>query len=178
MGKCLMHYYLKQKIQDMWKLNENLSLIDLGEDYYTVKFVEENMVKVLQNGPWFINDFFLSVQKWVPNFMAKKAQQSYNAVWIKLPQLPTEFYDGLILSKIGNSIRKILKVDASTSATQKRRYARLCVELPLEQPVQTHVLVGPHKQALLYEGENIHCKACGRLGNTCHNCPYSSQPIQ
>ncbi|XP_070035165.1 uncharacterized protein [Nicotiana tomentosiformis] len=160
----------------MWKPNENLYL---GEDYYTVKFAEEeNMVKVLQNGPWFINGFFLSVQKWVPIFVTKKAQQSYNAVRVKLPQLPTEFYDGLILSKIGNNIGKLLKVDASTSATQRGRYTILCVELPLEQPVQTHVLVGPHKQDLLYERENSHCKACRRLGHTCYNCSYSSQPIQ
>lgn len=136
------------------------------------------MIKVLQNGPCFINDFFLSVQKWVPNLVAKKAQQSYNVVQVKLPQLPIEFYDGIILAKIGNSIGELLKVDACTSATLRERYSRLYVNLPLEQPVQTHVLVGPHKQAILYEGKIILCKTCGRLGNTCHNCPYSSQPIQ
>ncbi|XP_070042758.1 uncharacterized protein [Nicotiana tomentosiformis] len=179
MGKRLMHHYLKQKVQDLWKHNENFSLIDVEEDYYTVKFAkEENMIKVLQNGPCFINGFFLSVQKWVPNFVAKKAQQSYTAIWVRLPQLPTEFYDKIILTRIGNSIGKLLKVDVCTSATLRGRYARLCLKLPLEQPVQNHILVGHHKQAILYEGENILCKACGRIGHTCHNCSYSNQPIK
>lgn len=64
MGKRLVHHYLKKKIQDLWRPTENLSLIDLGEDYYIVKFAkEENLSKVLQNGPWFINGFSFSVQK-------------------------------------------------------------------------------------------------------------------
>lgn len=58
MEKRLMHHYLKQKIQDLWKLNIFFLLIDLGDDYYTVKFAkEENMIKVFQNGPWFINGY-------------------------------------------------------------------------------------------------------------------------
>ncbi|XP_019251301.1 PREDICTED: uncharacterized protein LOC109230234 [Nicotiana attenuata] len=142
-SKRLVHHYLKKKLQDLWKINENLPLIDLGEDYYTVKLAkEENMIKILHNGPWFVNGFFLSTQKWVPNFVAKKACQSFTAIWVRLPQLPTEFYDGIILSRIGNSIGKLLKVDACTSATLRGRYARLCVELPLDQPVQNFILIG------------------------------------
>lgn len=103
------------------------------------------MLKVLQNGPWFINGFFLSVQKWIPNFMVKQARRCYSAVWVRLSQLPTEFYDGIIIMKIDNAIGKLLKVDACTLATLRERYTRLCVEIPSEQPVPTQVLVGLHK---------------------------------
>lgn len=77
------------------------------------------------------------------------------AVWVRLPQLPTEFYDEIILQKIGNSIGKLLKVDACTSATLRGRYARLCVELPLENPVQPCILIGSHPQQLSYEGKRF-----------------------
>ncbi|XP_019265915.1 PREDICTED: uncharacterized protein LOC109243437 [Nicotiana attenuata] len=138
MGKRLVHHYFKKKIQDLWKINENFPLINFGENYYTIKLAkEESMTKILHNGPWFINGFFLSVQKWVPNFVAKEAHQSYTAVWVRLPQLPTEFYDGIILTRIGNCIGKLLKVDARTSTTLRGRYARLYVELPLEQQCKT-----------------------------------------
>ncbi|XP_019238685.1 PREDICTED: uncharacterized protein LOC109218756 [Nicotiana attenuata] len=111
------------------------------------------MAKILHNGPWFINGHFLSVQQWIPNFVATKACQNHTAVWIRLPQLPTKFYDGIILTKIGNYIGKLLKVDACTSATLRGRYARLCVELPLNKPVQTSILIGQHVQPIPYEGE-------------------------
>ncbi|XP_070025428.1 uncharacterized protein [Nicotiana sylvestris] len=145
-GKRVLHHYLKVKIQNLWRPTENFSLIDLGEDYYTVKFnKEENSRKTLQNGPWFINGFFLSVPKWTPNFVATKATQSYTDIWIRFPQLPIEFYDGVILAKIGNAIGKLLKIDACTSFTIRGRYARLCVQIPLEQTVQSYIKIGSHK---------------------------------
>lgn len=61
-----------------------------GADYFIVKFnKEENMSKTLSNGPWFINDFHLSVQKWEPQFVASEAKQLKSAVWVRLFQLPT-----------------------------------------------------------------------------------------
>lgn len=75
MGKRILHLYLKRKIQELWKPTENFALMDLGADYFIVKFnKEENMSKTLKNGPWFINGFFLSVQKWEPQFVASEAK--------------------------------------------------------------------------------------------------------
>ncbi|XP_075110427.1 uncharacterized protein LOC142181308 [Nicotiana tabacum] len=177
MGKRIVHHYLKRKTQELWKVDENYPLIDLGEDYYTVKLMkEESMIMILHNGPWFIKGYFLSVQKWVPNFVATKASQNYTSVWIRLPQLPTEFYDGIILTKIGNCIGKLLKVDACTSVTLRGGYARLCVELSLDQPIQTFIMIGHHKQRIHYEGEGFLCKACGRLGYSNQSCPHRTFP--
>ncbi|XP_075080585.1 uncharacterized protein LOC142166070 [Nicotiana tabacum] len=171
-GKRLVHHYLKRKTQELWKVDENYPLIYLGEDYCTIKLTKkESMTRILHDGPWFINGFFLSVQKWVPNFVATNAYQNYTAVWIRLPQLLTEFYDGIILTKIGNCNGKLLKVDACTSATLRGRYARLCVELPLDQPVQNFIMIGHHKQPILYEGEGFLCKVYGRLGHSSRICP-------
>ncbi|XP_019238423.1 PREDICTED: uncharacterized protein LOC109218510 [Nicotiana attenuata] len=169
----------KKKLQDIWKITEKFPLIDLGKDYYTVKLArEENMTKILHNGPWFINEFFLSIQKWVPNFVAKEAHQNFTAVWVCLPQLPTEFYDGIILSRIGNCIGKLLKVDACTSATLRGRYARLCVELPLDQPIQNYILIGQHKQPIQYEVDDILCKTCGKLGHISLCCTQVTLPTE
>lgn len=62
MVKRTLHQYLKRKIYQLWKPTENFNLIDLGADYFIVKFnKEENMSRALNSGTWFINDFFLSV---------------------------------------------------------------------------------------------------------------------
>lgn len=35
------HQYLRSKLTDLWKLQESVIFIDLGEDYYTVKLALE-----------------------------------------------------------------------------------------------------------------------------------------
>ncbi|XP_019240946.1 PREDICTED: uncharacterized protein LOC109220933 [Nicotiana attenuata] len=172
-GKRMMHHYLQKKIQDLWRPTEDLQMIDLGEDYYIIKFKKrDNMEKAVQQGPWFINGHFLSITKLKPNFVASKERFTTMAFWIRLPQLPTEFYDGEILRKIGNAIGRLLKVDVCTSTTLKGRYARLCIELPLEIPVQQFLYVGKHEQQIHYEGENFLCTICSRLGHTKNQCSF------
>ncbi|XP_075096552.1 uncharacterized protein LOC142174621 [Nicotiana tabacum] len=127
-GKRMLHHYLKKEIQELWRPTEDFQLIDLGENYYIIKFKrKENMDKGIQQGPWFINKHFLSITRWKPNFVATKEKVTNSAVWIRLPQLPTEFYDGKILKKISNAIGRLLKIDVCTSTTLRGRYARLCV---------------------------------------------------
>lgn len=46
------HLTLKQKLQNLWKPTEPLSLIDLGNDFYLIKYQkEEKMNKALHEGP-------------------------------------------------------------------------------------------------------------------------------
>lgn len=86
-------------------------------------------------------------------------------VWIRLPQLPTKFYDYTILQKIGNKIEKLFRIDACTSSTLRGRYARLCVEVPMNVLVKPFIYIGNYKQQIHYEGENFLCNYCGRLGH-------------
>ncbi|XP_019231502.1 PREDICTED: uncharacterized protein LOC109212329 [Nicotiana attenuata] len=172
-GKRMLHQYLKKKIQELWHPTEDLSLIDLGEDYYIIKFrKKENMEKAINQGPWFINGHFLLIIKWKPNFVATKERLTTSAVWIRLPHLPTEFYDSKFLEKIGNAIGRLLKIDVCTSATLRGCYARICVEIPLDIPVQPFLYIGLHKQYIYYEGEDYLCKKCGRFGHTMDHYSY------
>ncbi|XP_019241717.1 PREDICTED: uncharacterized protein LOC109221708 [Nicotiana attenuata] len=161
-GKRILHQTLKRKVEELWKLNDSFPLIDLGSDYYIAKLRKaESMNHVLQKGPWFVFGFFLSCQKWKPNFVAANAKQICTAVWIRLPNLLTEFYDKIILQRIGNSIGRLLKVDACTFSTLRGRYARLCVELPLNKPVDKFIVIDEYKQIIEYEGDKLLCKTVG-----------------
>ncbi|XP_070014183.1 uncharacterized protein [Nicotiana sylvestris] len=167
------HHLLRSKLNDLWKPSEQLILIDLGWDFYIVKFsLEESMVKALHLGPWFISGNFLSVRKWEPKFVPQEATLTSTAIWIRLPQLPTEFYDQDILEKVGRKLGKLLKIDQCTSSTLRGRYARICIQLPLETLVETSVIIRDHKQAVIYEGEGTLCTICGRIGHIAHVCNY------
>lgn len=143
------------------------------------------MFKALHNGPWFIFNHFLSVHKWEPKYISSNTQLTYTTICLRLSELPTEFYNFEILQLEGEKIGTLLKVDTCTSATTKGRYARICIEIPLEMPLKTHVYTGTHRQQILYERLNMLCTLCGRLGHTKHFCssiciPSSTppQPLQ
>lgn len=67
------------------------------------------MLTSLQKGPWFINGFLLSVKKWHPNCVASEATKNHLAIWIRLPKLPTEYNNHIILSKIGSKLGGLSK---------------------------------------------------------------------
>lgn len=133
------------------------------------------MVTAIQKGPWFINGAFLSVQKWHPNSVASSTSESYSAIWTCLPELPTEYYDHIILSKIGRKLGKLAKTDICTSAILRGRYARICVEVPLGVPVKSHIFIGHLKQRIVYEGADMLCTRSGMLGHTVDYLPHSAQ---
>ncbi|KAK6782534.1 hypothetical protein RDI58_020330 [Solanum bulbocastanum] len=141
-GKRINHQYLKRKLANLWRVSEDIELIDLGHDYYIVKFYKEESLQItLQHGPWFINGYFLSVKKWHPNFVASEVMERYSTIWIRLPELPTEFYDHSILAKVGKKLGKFVKTDVYTSATLRGRYVRICVEVPIGIPVKKFVYI-------------------------------------
>ncbi|XP_019251145.1 PREDICTED: uncharacterized protein LOC109230067 [Nicotiana attenuata] len=126
------------------------------------------MVKALRLGPWFISGNFLSIRKWEPKFVPQEATLSTTAIWIRLPQLPMEFYDKEILQKVGRKLGKLLKIDSCTSSTLRGRYARICIQVPLETPIETSVIIGDHKQAVIYKVEGTLCTSCGRTSKGCN----------
>lgn len=167
-------YILKIKLIDLQKPTEELLIINLGSDLFLVKFQqEENMLKALHGGPWFILNYFLSIRKWEPKFIALSSQLTYSAIWIRLPKLPTKFYDLEIL-RVGSKLGKLLKIDTCNSTTTRERYAHICNEVLLEWPLKIHIHIGNHRQTLSYEGLNMLCTHCGRFGHAQQSCPSTT----
>nr|POE82544.1 hypothetical protein CFP56_71974 [Quercus suber] len=94
--------FLVEKIRSMWKPSGRMDCIDLGFDYYLVKFeLVADVDQILKGGPWFIGQPFLAIRQWKPEFKASSTTLSSVAVWIRLPELPIEFYETNALLKIG-----------------------------------------------------------------------------
>ncbi|KAG5620203.1 hypothetical protein H5410_005421 [Solanum commersonii] len=102
------------------------------------------------------------------------AQINFSTVWIRLPELPTEFYDLNFLQQIGN---QILKIDRVTMNTTRGRYARLCILAPLSRTLPRDILIGTHLQKIQYEPSTALCTICGRLGHLVHSCPNKPNNI-
>ena len=99
------------------------------------------------------------------------------AVWIRLLELPIEFYDPTVLREIGGAIGQVLRIDSYTAMGTRASYAHLCFQVDLTKPLIMAVRVGKLRQKVLYEGISSLCFCCGRLGHKLESCNYHIQPM-
>lgn len=102
--------------------------MDLTHGFFLVCFcAKEDLELVLEKGPWFISDFFLSLRPWEHFFKPSMANVTSIAVWVRLNELPIELYKTEVLKQIGESLGKVLRIDVHTAMEAHGKYARLCV---------------------------------------------------
>ena len=99
------------------------------------------------------------------------------AVWIRLEQLPIEYYHPDFLKHVGNKLGKLLKVNAVTSVTICGRYARLCVQINMAYLLPKRAKIGAFWQDIVYENLPILCYRCGRLGHQEVHCTEPSDVV-
>ncbi|GKU90597.1 hypothetical protein SLEP1_g4576 [Rubroshorea leprosula] len=163
--------YVVQKLKQAWNFASDFDVIDLDKGFLLIKLSsEQDFSTIFKQGPWFIGGRFLSVRHWVPNFRPEMATPSTTAIWLRLPQLPIEFFTQDILQRIGNSLGSLLRIDATTLAGSRGRFARLCVEFNLQQPLPPSLVIDGFSQKIAYEGIQSLCFSCGRLGHKKHQC--------
>ncbi|XP_050249174.1 uncharacterized protein LOC126696482 [Quercus robur] len=177
-GRKVGYNYLYPKIRSLWNPCGKMDCIDLGSDYFLIKFdLEEDVNRVLKGGPWFIGQQFLAIRQWEPEFRASEATFSSVAVWVRLPELPIEYYDPAVLRRIGQAIGPVLCIDAHTASGIRGRFARICLQVNLDKPLAKSLTIGKRTQTILYEGINSICFSCGRIGHRMEECPYTIKDI-
>jgi len=120
---------------------------------------------VLKRGPWFIGEHFHSIRKWEANFKPLEALVTSMAIWVRLNELPIEYYDAGVLREIGQALGNVLRIDTHTTTEAKGRFTRICVQVDIDKPLVTSVGIRKHQQKVVYEGLQKLCFLCGRLGH-------------
>ncbi|KAK9996394.1 hypothetical protein SO802_021080 [Lithocarpus litseifolius] len=173
-GKTLGLNYMQSKLSQLWRPEGRMDCIDLSYGFFLVRFYsKEDLERVIKRGPWFIGDHFLSLRPWEPFFKPLTANVSLIAVWIRLNELPIEFYETEVLKEIGESIGKVLRIDSHTATEARGRYARLCVQVDINKPLINSILISHFEQVVTYEGIHKLCFSCDRIGHKIEACPYT-----
>jgi hypothetical protein len=61
--------YLMKRLHVLWRIQGDLSLVDLGNEFFLEKFSNaEDRDLALFEGPWMVADHCLTVRRWHPNF--------------------------------------------------------------------------------------------------------------
>ncbi|KAI9116206.1 hypothetical protein K1719_013136 [Acacia pycnantha] len=109
LGASFPTYVIRDRVNRMWHPKDALKLIPLSNGYYIVSFSnKEDREYAFQEGPWMIEDHYLIVQRWRPNFNPWKV--TFNVLFFAW-------------------------VDRSTSIYDKGGFARIRVEIDLKKPL-------------------------------------------
>ena len=62
-GRTVGYNYLTFKINELWKPGAKLDYVDLGRDFFLIRFnCADDFDKVSKGGPWFIGGHFLAIR--------------------------------------------------------------------------------------------------------------------
>jgi hypothetical protein len=177
LGKTLGYQTMKDQLKKSWKLTGGFEIRDVDNGFYVVKFdMVADKEKVITQGPWMIYDHYLAVSHWSPEFISPAAKVNRTLVWIRFPGLNLVFYDESFLLAMASAVGKPIKVDTNTLNVERGRFARVCVEIDLNEPVVGKVWLKGFWYKVEYEGLHIICSSCGRYGHHTRNCTYKSIP--
>ena len=69
-----------------------------------------------------------------------------------------------------------MRIDSHSATETRGRFARICIQVDVDKPLVTAVLIGKFEQAVCYEGLQRLCFSCGRIGHRKESCPYTIRP--
>lgn len=171
LGKNLGYSLMKQKLKALWKPKGGFEIIDVDHGVYMVKFdLAGDRDTVLNGGPWMIFDRCVAVSLWSPDFITSESLALKTMVWIRFPGLNLAYYDESFLFALASSVGKPSRVDVNTKAMHRGRYARVCVEVDLSQPVATRIWFRDQWIRVEFEGLRMICDHCGCYGHLSRNC--------
>ncbi|GLJ42558.1 hypothetical protein SUGI_0882270 [Cryptomeria japonica] len=119
----------------------------LPKGFFVIIFVEkEERDKALNAKNWYFEKFPLYIQPWTSNFNPLKLVIYDSPVWIRLFNLPIEYWGDPCLEKIGRTLGTLLEIDEGIIDKDSYVYARMRIA------TKDSELVNPEREAILNPG--------------------------
>lgn len=126
----------------------------------------------MNDGPW-----NLTAQRWRPDFKPREASIKKIAAWIRIPDLPIEYYDKHFLWKVDIHTIKDSNHGRGMFTTERGRFARISVELNLNKKLVSRVKIRNILYLIEYEGLSMICFERGKYGHHKELCPTKCQAV-
>ncbi|KAK9025195.1 hypothetical protein V6N11_065091 [Hibiscus sabdariffa] len=160
------------KLYEIWKPSQAFKLMDIENDYFLVTFRSRtDYSHVPAAGPWLVFGYYILVEPWTKDFTTAQPYPSKIIAWICLPGLPMTLYKRSLITELGECIGRVLKLDYRTETGQRGKFARMTVQINLNKPLVSKIVVNGKIQLVEYESLHTVCFNCGKYGHMNDNCP-------
>ncbi|KAL8166153.1 hypothetical protein V2J09_007652 [Rumex salicifolius] len=179
LGRPVSHAVMDRRVRQMWNLKGRMTLMDIPNGYFVARFeLEDDFLYVLTEGPWMIFGNYIVVRQWDPLFRPDSDVIHSTYAWIRLTGLDMVLYEENVLFGIASAIGNPIRVDLNTLMAARGRFARICVEIDITQPLFGSIIVNGEKVFIEYEGLNTICYRCGRYGHLVDKCQQKEPEME
>lgn len=172
LGRHITIEALNRRLRELWRPQGSMLVLDLPKQFFMVRFeMEQDYLGAVTGGPWRVLGSILMVKAWSPSFDPMCDEIETTPVWVRISNLPVNFYHRAILMGIAAGVGAPIKVDMTTLKVTRARFAWVCLEVNLKKPLKGSVLVNGNRYIVSYEGLNNICPICGVFGHAVSVCP-------
>ncbi|KAJ6672995.1 ZINC KNUCKLE CX2CX4HX4C-RELATED [Salix viminalis] len=158
----------------VWKSSGLEAVMTTAAGFMIFRFKkEEQMLEILEKGPWLFGGKAIILQQWHPHFVFDKNKISKLPVWVRVFGLPFPLWSRKGLSLVASMIGKPLSCDEATFTCSRLDFARICVEIDASQPfkhnfdITTPLSTEPLHIEVEYEWKPVRCAQCQLFGHSC-----------
>lgn len=170
-----------------WKNRGLIEVIMNEEGFFFFKFgCEDDLLEILEEDVCLIEGKPLILQRWYPHIVLSKDVPKTIPLWVKIYNIPLQYWNCNGLSRIGSGVGNILMADGLTEkmcrvASGRLSFAMLLIEVDANKPLPDKLFVHiPHDDFLEpmevvlrvdYPWRPSWCPTCSLSGHNVHNCP-------
>ncbi|KAL8497099.1 hypothetical protein ACS0TY_020687 [Phlomoides rotata] len=178
--KPVAHETLVTRLGDIWGIKTPWSLTPLGEGYYNMRFsYDADMEKFFARRLWQLKPGLLRLQRWVPDFNPFRVNTSVVQAWIRISELPLEYWNKHIITALASAVGTVIKIDERTLSRTMGCFARVLVDLDLKHDREETLMFELEGHcsfvSIQYERLPDFCKFCSVIGHTTRNCGGDSR---
>jgi hypothetical protein len=177
LDKPLPYYIVKRTVESIWAQYGKVEVFLLENGLYLFRFADEKLRdEVMEAKVWHIANKPLILRKWTPGMQLLKLSLSSIPIWIKLHNLPIEFWNATCLSYVASGVGKPLCADFVTEEQQQRLgFARVLVEVDMDSnfPKEIEVVGVDGSKVVVgieYPWLPVKCKKCKSFGHLSDAC--------
>ncbi|KAH7841895.1 hypothetical protein Vadar_013209 [Vaccinium darrowii] len=174
---------LKDTMRKVWGSPEGLRMVDVGENLFHFRFVNEmDLQRVVNGDPWCFDNMLLLLRRWEAGLKADTVVFNEIDFWIQLWGLPFEYISPEIGGEIGRRIGTVLEVNKVIEKGDWGRYVRVRVRIPLNRPLRRggNVVLGEGLKCWVdykYERLPLFCHYCGLIDHEIQECSVKSKDV-